>query len=287
MYCSHLTAHMRIKRVRICGLIMLGVAALFSWFSVSALGHPIDQSNKTVQDTRSAFDVVSIKYSGSLVPGRVPKPIHFVGGRLACDETLARLITTAYGLKIWEYSPPLWQMTEYYEVKAIAPAGTSLASRDLMLQRMLEERLGLRYHRERKAMPIYALEVGKDGLKLQPGIVSDPNSAQKVSNGAFSSNAANLNDLSEFLTVMMDRPVLNATGLNGTYRMKFNWSEALRDARPRTAGTSETPQPLTSGLIDLVRAQNGLKQAGLRLNPRMSPLEQFVVDHVNVKPTPN
>jgi uncharacterized protein (TIGR03435 family) len=100
--------------------------------------------------SRPAFDVVSVKHAGGLVPGRVPRPIRFRGGRLTCEDTLARIIRAAYHLEDWEYSAPFWMENEYYAVQAIAPTGTSDATKDLMLQTMLERRFALKYHLEEK-----------------------------------------------------------------------------------------------------------------------------------------
>jgi hypothetical protein len=68
--------------------------------------------------SRPAFEVVSVKHAGGSAPGRVPRPIRFRGGRLTCEDTLARIIRAAYHLEDWEYSAPFWMETEYYEVQA-------------------------------------------------------------------------------------------------------------------------------------------------------------------------
>jgi D-inositol-3-phosphate glycosyltransferase len=250
---------------------------------------PISEDSQAGKQIRPAFEVVSIKHSGGLTPGRVPRPIRFRGGRLSCDETLARLITIAYHLQSWEYVPPVWQMMEYYEVNAIAPTGASEASRDLMLQTMLEQRLHLIYHRQEAQVPIYALTVEKGGLKLQLGTDSDSGGARRVTNGIYASTASSLSDLASFLTMTMDRPVLDETGLSGKYRMNFDWSDALHESRPspneadRSPGMGSRPP----AIIGLSLARGFLKKGGLRLDPRVALLKKFVIDHVNVEPTPN
>jgi uncharacterized protein (TIGR03435 family) len=238
---------------------------------------------------KPAFDVVSIKYSGTAVPGRVPRSIRFKGGRLTCDETLARLIRTAYHLEQWEYSAPFSLEFEYYEVQAIAPPNTSNATRDLMLQTMLEQRLGLKYHREDRQLPIYALLVDKGGLRLQAGTEPAPGQIRQMSNGVFKSNSSALSELAGFLTHTMDRPVIDMTGANGKYRIELDWSGALKNAPPDPdEPTVVSGMRISSGpRLTPAQVSSDLRRIGLRIEARKLAVKVLVVDHVNKQPTPN
>lgn len=230
---------------------------------------------------KPAFDVLSIKNSGALVPGRVPHGnCQLKGTRVACDQELGVIIRTAYHVESWGYSAPAWVETEFYEVNAVAPAGTQEEAKDLMLQTMLERRLGLTYHREDRQLPIYALTVASGGAKLAPPLTTTRGDAatQKVTIGALRVNSISLGELaSGFLTHNMDRPVLDETGLAGNYRIDLDWSEELNAAGP-VAGS----HGLDPGIIAVA-----LRKVGLNLEPRRAPIKILVVDHVNKEATPN
>lgn len=234
--------------------------------------------------SRPAFEVVSVKHSGGLVPGRVPRPIRFRGGRLTCDDTLARIIRAAYHLEDWEYSAPFWLETEYYEVQAIAPAGTSDAAKDLMLQTMLERRFALKYHREEKQLPIYALTIGKGGLKLPAGVASEPGESRRMSAGVFRSGSSTLKELASFLTNSMDRPVFDKTGSTSKYQMNIDWSGALHRDEPRKEGGMTLVRP---PVIEPGEVAGTLRRLGLQLETRKLPVSILVIDSARREPTPN
>lgn len=230
---------------------------------------------------KPAFDVVSIKNSGTLVPGRIPHGIcQLKGTRVMCDQELGVIIRIAYHVETWGYSAPQWVENEFYEVNAVVPEGTQEAAKDLMLQTMLERRLGLTYHREDRQLPIYALTVAKGGAKLAAPLTPKPGEAdtQKMTIGALRVNSISLAELaSGFLTHNMDRPVFDETGLVGKYRIDLDWSEELKNAGPVAS-----PRGLDPSVIAVA-----LKKVGLNLEPRRAPVKFLVVDHVNKEATPN
>jgi uncharacterized protein (TIGR03435 family) len=95
-----------------------------------------------------------------LTPG--PDP-----GRLTLrNVTLAALIHTAYRLKPYEYIGTRY--TERFDVMAKVREGTSATQEQqwVMLQNLLAERFGLKVHREKKEMPVYALVIATGGPKF-------------------------------------------------------------------------------------------------------------------------
>lgn len=115
-----------------------------------------------------AFDVVSLKHTGSYVNGRGFNPIQFKGGRLTADVPLLFLLEIAYPLEPWEFSGPDWVSSECYGIGAIAPADTKLDTMRAMLRTALAERLGLKCHLEDRETAIYALVAGSGRLQLAP-----------------------------------------------------------------------------------------------------------------------
>lgn len=71
---------------------------------------------------------------------------------------------------------------------------------------------------------------------------------------------------------MLNIPVIDATGLEGRYRVTLDLPLRGAPASDVAAGTS---------------VQSELKRLGLRVEPRNAPLAVLVVDHVERAPTEN
>jgi uncharacterized protein (TIGR03435 family) len=91
-------------------------------------------------------------------------------------------------------------------------------------------------------------------------------------------------------TTILGRPVLDQTGLAGTYHvvMDIEATDTVEDARIArdSAGASANPAGAAStpsGNSVLMAAE----KLGLRLEPRRAPVEQIVIDHVEKVPTDN
>src|ERR1700733_13173588 len=109
----------------------------------------------------------------------------------------------------------------------------------LMLQALLAERFNLKVHRETRQLPVYALTVGKRGPKLktaaEPEMIQFPDGSLRKNrsllwtpalepNGERSDRALqmivrdrSLQELADTLSMFMDRPVLDQTGIKGHF----------------------------------------------------------------------
>jgi len=141
------------------------------------------QNDKLGGARRPVFEVASIKP----YPGCESKQIF--GGtwtpspdRVAIPcVNLRRLILTAYGTyrdgvtvdsnpePVHIEGGPAWMQSEYYSVsaKVEVPPAHALMMLGPMLQTLLEERFQLKTHREMRQASVYAMTVGKGGLKVQ------------------------------------------------------------------------------------------------------------------------
>jgi hypothetical protein len=100
-------------------------------------------------DTRPSFDVASIKADQS--DTGVDHFRNSGGTFLAINFSLRRYITMAYGLpdsREYLLSGPEWLDSEHFDITAKYPAGASNEDSLLMLQRLLEDRFGLKVHHE-------------------------------------------------------------------------------------------------------------------------------------------
>jgi len=86
----------------------------------------------------------------------------------------------------------------------------------------------------------------------------------------------------------LQTPVLNMTGLEGSYDFSFNFSTigVFRNATQRRQQGNGSPDAADpSGAISLFEALS--KQLGLKLEAQKRPLPVLVIDHVDEKPTEN
>jgi uncharacterized protein (TIGR03435 family) len=227
------------------------------------------------QDRPPAFEVASIK----LARGG-PVKIQSDPGRLTIsDETIEVLIKLAYGLREYQFAGPDWLHTSRYNIVATTASPQSRSVQLAMLRRLLIDRFKLAIHHESKTLSIYALIAGKTGLKLKLMDENLPAPFELYSNFSMSPTPGgatelrgygSLGQLSDFLTRLVERPVLDRTGIAGNFDIRLL---CAIDGYP---GFESSPS-----VFDAVQSQLGLK-----LEARSSPVEITLVDHVE-KPTEN
>jgi uncharacterized protein (TIGR03435 family) len=226
------------------------------------------------QTSAPAFEVASIK------PATLPTAAQITSGKLhvgmAIDGArvdignlpLAELIRIAYRVKPYQISGPDWMGAERFDVLAKLPEGATPEQVPEMLQALLAERFQLKMHRENKEHAMYALVVGKNGLKLKESapdadsgggtgnaqvrvspsgegkgvlVTGGQNGPARMSMGPGGSLHLELAKatpamLADMLRRFVDRPVVDMTELKGTYQVALDLSmEDLRNAA-RTAG---------------------------------------------------
>lgn len=241
----------------------------------------------------AAFEVVSIKLSGSSShvmygPGVFTPGGHgfrYSGTRVSCDQSLRNIIQEAFAIREpYRIIGPEWMNNQRYLIAAIMPAASTKENARLMLQAMLKDRLGLRYHTERKALPAYALVEARSGAKLRPAnpteaserVIQTPAGSRRGLSlvqeaGRFTAPAISVDGFANWLTNQMDAPVVNATDIKGDFDidLRWEWDSAM-------GGRNE---PALLGVIE--------RQLGLKLEKRKVPLEVLVIEHVEKVPTGN
>ncbi len=249
------------------------------------------------------FEVVSIHPSGSgsnlvhIQPTR--------GGRLVMENVSLRLVLeAAFGVKDFQlFGAPAWIDSERYNIAAKAegnPLGSQMAGP--MLLPVLEERFRLKFHRESRQLPIYALTLARNGVKLQPAkdgacqhwsldtppipmVVGQKQPALCGFRGfgfegidqLLEMPGSNMTELSSALSRALRQRVINKTGLPGEFDIKLRWSRESITATPEPDAAATTTGPTLF---------NALRQLGLKLESTRGPVEIVVIDHVE-KPTAN
>jgi uncharacterized protein (TIGR03435 family) len=187
--------------------------------------------------------------------------------------------------------------------KASEAAGTDVML--LMLQVLLEDRFQLRVHHEEREGPVYELTIAKGGSRLKPTtgcIAFDPNHLPRQTaagetqlnycgrmsrEGYLSRETADAigvemvptiglltPSLTGFLSEVLDRTVVNKTGLTGAFDFHLVWSPQRTE--PLQADDASAPSIFTA--IQ--------EQLGLKLEAGKGPVDFLVIDRAD-KPSEN
>jgi uncharacterized protein (TIGR03435 family) len=200
---------------------------------------------------------------------------------------------------------PAWIYSDLYSINATADGKASEALMEgPMLQALLEDRFKLKLHRVSREIPAYALSVAKSGAKLQPfkaGCVPvdftklpapPPPAGQKNCNAmvggrsgpntTLEAQAITLDYFSKLLGLVLDRPVIDKTGLSGKF--DFHLSFLVDETTPgalRTEFGQSSDVPPAASIFTVLQ-----EQLGLKLEPAKGAREFLVIDHVE-RPTEN
>jgi uncharacterized protein (TIGR03435 family) len=200
--------------------------------------------------------------------------------------TMVDLISAAYGVdgdKV--YGGPNWLEMDRFDVTAKLPAGATADRQKAMLQALLAERFHLVAHPDSRPMPAYILTASKRPLlkdadpAAQKGCQGKPRPQDAgptapVEVACHGMTAAEIADnLHNMAGGYLRQPVVDSTGLKGTYDFDLKWTGRGQLAAAGADGIS---------IFDAVD-----KQLGLKLDLQKSPLPVVVVESVDQKPTQN
>jgi len=230
------------------------------------------------QERPVSFEVASIRRApeNRYVPAAVDPQRFWIVATLADTVLWANdLFDQNYKLS----GGPGWIHRDYFQIEGRTKAPSTKKEMQTMLQTLLADRFKLKLHREAKEMPVYALLIGKSGPKLNLAIEPcGEDGCIGVAPGEFFAQSARMETIAATLSNMVDRPVLDETGLADRYafRMRFDPSSVkFYDGQP--AGRSG---------IDAPSIFLAIQDLGLRLEPRRATVEVLVVDSAS-EPLPN
>ena len=220
--------------------------------------------------------------------GRRQATAVFDSGRVTMQAaTMRRLIEAAYRDVLQrEYltGGPPWIDSDRFDLIAKAPPDTSVDTERRMIQRVLARRFHLQVHTEDKSMPVYVLVVGQKGPKLRSAETSsEPDGCRPhdITNSSadgihYSCHNMTMNLLAEWLprraSGFIDLPVVNLTGLTGTYDFRMDWT-------PRMSGADSA-----EGMTIFDALEKGM---GLKLEQRRHPMPTIVIDRIDRTPSEN
>jgi len=223
------------------------------------------------------FEVASVRRAEpSGPPGDIPRNMDTSPGHFAMRNVpLRHAILWAYDLKDYQVSGPEWiKNDERYDIIAKASGPTPDSQLRLMLQNLLLERFQIKLHRETKDLSVYVLAPGKGEAKVKEASSSDQQTISGTATGATFHNQP-ISRFTFMLTRRLDRPVLDGTGLKGSYDFTVDLSGLGFSGRPPEDPSA--PSVFTTVQRDL----------NLKLEARKEPVEFLVIDNANKVPTEN
>jgi uncharacterized protein (TIGR03435 family) len=228
------------------------------------------------------FEVASVKkasectYEHSLGPGQV-----------VLSVPLSPVLITAFGVSKDQIIGPSWLESDCFDVAAKLPQGSTPDQIPAMLRALLAERFQLSTHKESRLSTSYALVVDKGGPKMKPAAADStfmgklPRTAMAI--GKRGSGAVKgimtMERLAKTLSVQGYVQVVDATGLKGEYEISLSWVPDQGAGQAAASGAASDPG---ADLFAAVR-----ESLGLRLEPRKTPTEVLVIDHIERVPTGN
>jgi len=240
---------------------------------------------KTDTTPRLEFEVASIRPSKPGADGGGIKPLPGGQTYVATNIPVKVMIKLMFHLNDRQISgDPGWLETDLYDVEAKADRSHNIDELHVMFQNLLADRFRLRFHKETRMLPAYELVVDKSGAKLtenkSPEHFDIP--VRPTGFGNLEATHCSMSYFSWILSQMLDRPVLDQTGLTQFYDFKLEWTPELPPglaARPDAAANL----PPTNG-PDIFTALR--EQLGLKLESHKGPVEVMIIDHVE-RPSEN
>ena len=253
---------------------------------ISTLG--INAQTTAPRPKFDAFDVATIK----------PVDPDAKAGRYIIMQGTNRFVEKAYTLKLliaaaYDLNPrtisggPGWIESDHYDIVAVTP-GEVRPSHDeqmSMLRNLLADRFKLTFHREQKVFSIYELEIAKNGPKLKASTAPPDDPPALISTVypqriVMPARNATMSDLARLMQrAILDRPVVDKTGLSGRYDFDLEWApDETQFGGEVPVASADAPSPPLFSAIQ--------QQLGLKLEATKGPVAALVVDKVE-RPSAN
>lgn len=254
------------------------------WIAVAALAFSVPGLGAQSVSPRpkfEAFEVATIK----------PTEASAKSGRFITMTDAHRFVEKNYTLRLliaaaWNLNPgtvsggDAWVSSDHFDIAALTPGDVRPTHDEqmAMLRSLVVDRFQLQFHRERKEFSIYALEPTKGGPKLKES-AAGADEAPTVGPGVvypqrivLPSRNATMGDFVSLLQrAILDRPVVDETGLAGRYDFDLEWApDETQFGGDVPAASAGTPSPPLFLAIQ--------EQLGLKLTATRGPVEALVVD---------
>jgi uncharacterized protein (TIGR03435 family) len=239
-------------------------------------------------DANPSFEVATIKPSK---PDDQRKAFIVQGNQFhIINQPLTQIISFAFDVQVKQViGLPAWAESDKFDIDGKpdgegAPNGKQWK---IMIQKMLADRFKLAFHKDKKELSVYVLSVSKTGAKLTKND-SAPNGLPSL---FFGGGLGKLNVRNALMTdftglmqsAVLDRPVVDQTGLTGRFDFTLNWTpddsqfSGMGAKIPPPTDSADAPPNLYTAIQE---------QIGLKLEATKAPADVMVIDAVE-KPSAN
>jgi uncharacterized protein (TIGR03435 family) len=227
-----------------------------------------------------AFDAAAIKPVDPAKGCRIVSFYGEPGGRVFYCGRVKMLVEYAFNLRGYQIAGgPDWIHSQSFEINAV-PSDTSpsrkiegrnaepTAEQRLMLQSLLRDRFGFKFHLESKEGDVYILTRGRKPLQLKPpkDPAADPRAVVVMKPGGIADGEAfGANTTMEYIAQMLSHylqlPVVDETRISGSYDY---------DLPPNDPENHD----VVSAVLSVV------DRLGLTIKRGRGPIQTLVIDHV-------
>jgi uncharacterized protein (TIGR03435 family) len=230
--------------------------AVLTGIVVAATGLPPEPVLHAQARARKTFSTVSVKRSDAFI-----NPHPSVGNGRFVWHAAPLLVMVGYA---YDASAPTIEgripAEPMYDIEATFAASATPREVQEMLKNLLIDKFALRVHTEARTMPFFRLVVEAGGHKLKPAANKSTESPGiRVRQGRFAGSGVTLLQIANALANPLKRPVLDATGITGTFDVEVE----------DTANPSASFRAFVEGVPH---------QLGLKLEPATGKVNVLVID---------
>lgn len=230
-----------------------------------------NQAANTPQAPPSTFEVASIRPVPADQVGYVSTSPYGLPRFWAKNFSITLLISLAYGMDTkYVIGQPKDLDSTVFDIEAKSQGDVPLDYKHLqpLLQKLLEQRFGLKLHRETRYESGFALVVANHGVKLKKAVKGERTAF--ITPDQLRGIDVPLTTIASLVSHAVHQPVVDKTGISGNYDVTLTYA-------PEDSTDSSSPSIYTA-----------LKeQLGLELHAEKVPVEMLVIDSVNKMPTEN
>jgi uncharacterized protein (TIGR03435 family) len=253
----------------------------------------------------TAFDVATIKptdpdYRNTTISlGALP------GGRWSTRGIpLSALLVRAFSPSFAKRNDDLvvgvpgWAETTRFDITAKNPPGASVSARaGPMVRTLLEDRLKLKWHTEKRPVNVFVLTAAKPKMKkADPAsrthcLGARPLAGSPLNSTSFTCQNITMDQFAEYIRERLPGPgstVVNSTGLEGGWDFTVTYIYS----RPAAANSGAAGGP--GSVAEAADPSGGLtihdaieKQLGLKIETQERPMDVTVIDHIEQTPVDN
>lgn len=238
-------------------------------------------------NAKPKFDVVTVKPSD---PNRQGKGFTVQGRHvMTINTTVNDLLMFSYGLNAKQIvNAPDWFATDKFDIDGVpdTEGRPNTKQMKLLLQSALADRFKLTFHHDQKELSVYAITVGKSGPKMTE-TTRQPNDPQGFLFRKLGDLMVSNETMKDFCDGMqgavMDKPVVDHTGLTARYDFTLKWTPD--ESQFAVFGGYKAPATEDPNAPPSLSTALG-EQLGLKIDAVKAPAEVFVIDHIE-KPSAN